>query len=1171
MAVRDNFSVDTIRKAAGRVGYRCSFPRCPNLTVGASMENNSKVSITGVACHICAAAKGGPRYDDSMTPEERKGIDNCIWMCQTHSKLIDTDERKYTVELLKQWKKDAEEAASKSLANSDFFSEHYKTNGDNFTDIQQLFDDMIIEGRFDDLNTLLQQYKTPLSDWYEEFILRYRIVYDAYCSMSSLNDHLAAYCKLPCKTGVDDLAKCFIAFQLKEQLSKIIVFCRSDSIRLFSEMLISGELEKKVIVPVGSEATFQVPEELKITFSKFIVNFIRNHKIIGALDSDGKEYPLYDGEFYYHAVVATHNIASMTVFGNDCFESLITNPNYLFLSESIERIKLLDLSLQEYIWAELLTFLAIDFDRFHSVLSLCPDEISENTSVKRAEFICQITHDLTSVDSDSLARFTVSTKEYGPILLYLSSLKPEDAVGFLDDHGYLYKENSAFLQIKYELSFEFCPDEGFGFLMRYEDLYQEDFTFQCLLARCMPDCDNKTKTIEWIIDHHQAGINGHNLIVYLKLLKAHNRWEEIEKLTNLRLPNESLFYIAGYLAESNIDQYIEKSQSIYQSLLDRKWERRSIRFNLGLIQYHFGHVEAAKKCFQEEYDRYQNIDALKQLMAIRFETHDYNDDSYLENLKKSIDAQSQNCVGAIYLKRRNLVEARKFFLRSLLLDDVDNLSMNGYWQATLNSPQQKVETIKTNTVCVLQSPNKTLQVAIHSPEILQGIATPNQFAHCRHFSSEDERIASFLYCSIGDSVSFEDESFVIESIVTVDEMINKFFFSSMIDRKDTITLHVSTAEEFIANITPILKSSTENLEEAIDEYNQQDLLFPLSSLASSIGKRMLNTIEFLLFGNKSFIRNNLTCLNDGFSNPVFVMSYDSIVILTHLDINFEALPKDRMVCAQQVKNQILNDIDDELSTISDENQKGSMIYAEGKPQFFECTSDWRRNRNAFLLRIKNFVNSIQEAEYSLDYESDNEELKDTFSQLFSTKKLYCESGTLSLAKTTVNGVLVTDDQFLYAVSNTDNIFSIGIIGFLMSLCTIWEKLLNISKELHRLNFANYLPFPLYKQMVDSLIMDNSKVDLGSRKIQQWLYSDTDAKPSEHHEDVITILAKDVHFSKLQYLNPGNVFGKIIYSIWAKRNPELLKKCIKEALESVQIEFEEHGENKDDHQGNNKSE
>lgn len=128
---RDDFTEATKRKAASRAGYRCSFPGCLNSTVGASMEKYDGVSVTGVGAHICAAAPGGKRYDDKMTAEERRSIDNCIWMCQTHARLIDTDEITYTVEKLKQWKSDAEVKSSQQLASISFFDDYYSASKTN--------------------------------------------------------------------------------------------------------------------------------------------------------------------------------------------------------------------------------------------------------------------------------------------------------------------------------------------------------------------------------------------------------------------------------------------------------------------------------------------------------------------------------------------------------------------------------------------------------------------------------------------------------------------------------------------------------------------------------------------------------------------------------------------------------------------------------------------------------------------------------------------------------------------------------------------------------------------------------------------------------------------------------------------------------------------------------
>ncbi|UJD79450.1 hypothetical protein FS595_06960 [Serratia rubidaea] len=113
MAKRDDFSEKTKKILASRAGFRCSFPACDAITVGPSEESDTAISNVGVACHITAAAKGrgARRYDPNMSPEQRKSIQNGIWMCGRHSIEIDKDEARFTVEKLKHWKIIAEERA----------------------------------------------------------------------------------------------------------------------------------------------------------------------------------------------------------------------------------------------------------------------------------------------------------------------------------------------------------------------------------------------------------------------------------------------------------------------------------------------------------------------------------------------------------------------------------------------------------------------------------------------------------------------------------------------------------------------------------------------------------------------------------------------------------------------------------------------------------------------------------------------------------------------------------------------------------------------------------------------------------------------------------------------------------------------------------------------------
>jgi ribosomal protein L37AE/L43A len=111
--LRDDFSNKTKEILAKRVGYCCS--NCGISTTGPG-SNPDGVSSNGVAAHICAASPDGPRYDPLMTHDERKSVNNGIWLCQNCAHLIDTNTVLYTVEYLHKMKDDAEEKIKKQIA-----------------------------------------------------------------------------------------------------------------------------------------------------------------------------------------------------------------------------------------------------------------------------------------------------------------------------------------------------------------------------------------------------------------------------------------------------------------------------------------------------------------------------------------------------------------------------------------------------------------------------------------------------------------------------------------------------------------------------------------------------------------------------------------------------------------------------------------------------------------------------------------------------------------------------------------------------------------------------------------------------------------------------------------------------------------------------------------------
>lgn len=115
MGTRDDFSAATRRTIAARAGYRCSNPDCRALTAGPGTAPDTSVNL-GVAAHITAAARGGPRYDEQMSPGERVSVPNGIWACRKCGTLIDADSSGYAQDLLRRWKAEAEDRARRMLA-----------------------------------------------------------------------------------------------------------------------------------------------------------------------------------------------------------------------------------------------------------------------------------------------------------------------------------------------------------------------------------------------------------------------------------------------------------------------------------------------------------------------------------------------------------------------------------------------------------------------------------------------------------------------------------------------------------------------------------------------------------------------------------------------------------------------------------------------------------------------------------------------------------------------------------------------------------------------------------------------------------------------------------------------------------------------------------------------
>ena len=112
-----DFNQKTVDVLAKRAAFKCSNPDCRIITVGPNSDLN-KPTIIGEAAHIYGARQTSKRYKPDMTDAARAEITNAIWLCCNCHKLIDTDEHRFSSNILFTWREQHERYIQSELGNS---------------------------------------------------------------------------------------------------------------------------------------------------------------------------------------------------------------------------------------------------------------------------------------------------------------------------------------------------------------------------------------------------------------------------------------------------------------------------------------------------------------------------------------------------------------------------------------------------------------------------------------------------------------------------------------------------------------------------------------------------------------------------------------------------------------------------------------------------------------------------------------------------------------------------------------------------------------------------------------------------------------------------------------------------------------------------------------------
>lgn len=1139
---RDDFSKRTKERAAKRVAYRCAF--CGKPTIGPSFENNDAVSSTGVAAHICAAAPGGKRYDSKMTSKQRKSIDNCVWMCDTHAHLIDTDETKYTVEVLKEMKLKAEMLAAEANADIDFFKKYYASKNNDTVGLESLLAQMVTDGNFDLLRNTLECYSSPISPIFDEIVCRYRIIYDMFCSHDATHSHIEQYKYLPIKSGANNLIEVFITFNYSDGIKALLEYCLDDDLKTLAKLLIDGELEKKVICSSASEYLFECPKGKEELLNKYIICVAKQKGIYNLMNEKGERVSLCFGEQYFQLVYSAFSLVGKIIYNDISFESKPEDADYNYLAQRKKIIKQLNLDAQSFIWEALLQYVLSAPKEFDRLVSEIPVFIKEEFKIEQIIRMFKVKNSIETINIDDLLDFSKKHHNYFILVRYLWKMDDAFRYEFIEEHKYLLKEDSHFIQLYAKNP---ATNMTYEALLKYEKYYSDNFLYRCLCYD-YADLAEKEHHFSWIVEN-KSNLPVEELFYYLEILSKESRYDLLLEMNQKPIVSDAQLFIANRLAASLDTNYLLEARKIYEHLIENGCALKSLHYNYAVLISKSGKFEDAKRHLQEEYVLHEDTLSLHSMLKLRYETNSVVDDAYLAVAKRITTPDFQYLVAASYVQLQEKEEAKAYYLRTLLLDE-NSKCIGMLFSLNLDSDYADSTDIRIGTVCTLASDGKTIKIAIHDAKVLNGI-NPNNFANCIHLSSNDPSISSLIYAKVGDTVQFESDVYTVEGISPLWKYLSGFSFSRIVDNAKTIKIQGEKPEDAFDKIKRVMIDSRKELEAVLEECNNLKISLPLSAFANQIGKSCLETCEFLALGNLKKMNNNLSCVPYSQEN-IYVLSFDTIVLLAVSGMLHRVSALPNFICPVQVKNQIDNEITELLNDLGSKSSNGSLILVDGNPRMVQQSDEVKRNRYKYLIELRAFVRS-KSADVAYDFDS-NEVM---FDQLFSNSNTLIESGALGLTQNTKNSILVTDNQFLYAVANTIGLPNVGLCDLIIQMTDNFTDLLIGIKELQKLNFSNYFPLFIFGELVKHLSNSpTAKEKLENEEILvNWLLSDNgDQDASEYHANAIIQLFRDYLNQEDIVLEADNVLKRSAMYHFAKLHPEVIEKAISNFWSTLKIQI-----------------
>ena len=1067
MSNRDDFTKATKDLVAQRVAYRCSFKDCGVATIGPQYGDTTKSNNMGIACHICAASPGGPRYDPKMTREERKSPENCIWMCPTHAEIIDHDPNKYPKELLHEWKKEAEAKAESNLVNYNFS----KNQLDNGKELEKLFDGLIEDGNYDTLRMLIDKVKC--SNVHSELLLRYEIIYNIYCNRHALHYSIDYYIDNVFEKQSDAIVEVLVASCINTGLNKLTKFCVDQEIIKLANKLLDGTIygflfRNKTDID-NSKEEITLKDDKGILF-RLISNIIINNKYpVLPIMIDGNEFQFYDKEFAYKMMAYAWQLFNHILQSQTLNEEKATKESYILIKTSLHKIVQLDKSIQQFIWEAVLDYVINDKVEFNMLYDVCPLLIKESKELKRIKAIFDLIHNEADVEK---MLYDNTIKDDDKILIpVLQSLPKDKRLEFLEDNRYLFKRSSVYIYLWCIVSAIGNEDKA-KMILIYEEYFKDDFLWNCLSAYYSENIIPEKLT--WLKKNKQ-NLDAPTLSLYIKVLGKYSQWEELREVAEVSVPL-FLKYQSGFeLMSSRSNEDIVFCLELFKKLEEDGFYEKGFYHNYAVLYYRINDIFQSNLYFEKEYDESNDERDLLNILNARVKCSKFEIDRYVEHASKSSDSDVLCLVSYFYEKNQNYYQQKIYLLKSFIANPENENAKRGLAYMSINGKLDESDDF--GRIYSLENEKHIIKIALLDNVLLNGIKQ-NQIMDFVLADANSNKYNSWRFYDVGEEIEYNSQNYNIKAIDSFSKVISSYAISQLMISKDVIAITGKTPEEAIKNLSEILIQREEEVKKVFSKFKKSKGFFPVTLLARQLGTTFSNVWSSLISEQEFNISNSFGTIS---GERTLILTNDAIITLYSLN-SFDDLSNENFILPNQVKTLFLSELDDKIMDLQQKNSVGSLYSKQSQLFKVDYDRNYKKGASHYFSALHSVLSKII-GHKGQAFKSANDEL----TKLFVENNLVNESYTLGLAQSNRNYAIVTDEPFMCLVCELEKIPHIGAIELLLNQKLSPDKKLDYLEKLANYNFLNYFNVKVYKEIIDSILtrpQDESKRLL--QRLGKWL-------------------------------------------------------------------------------------